>query len=178
MFVTKVQLGPQSQQHFEALSLGTGTATQLLKHFILQRNGSKACGSWTLILSVTEIRKKHENEKNHLWKCEPLMTTPPAACSSLCFLLFSEKSARVLKEQPRPLRLPVLVSVQDKDWTDRWTTHLLPTHTHTEASPAHRHVFHLLLVTSCSLWYAQHILPYVRTEPRQGRLMGASLVPL
>lgn len=169
-----------------ALSLGTGTAAQLLKRFILQRNCSKACGSWTLILSVMEIRKKHENEKNHFWKRQPLMTTPPAACSSLCFLLFSEKSSRILKEQPCPLRLPVLVSTKTKTGQTGGPP-ISSQHTHTHKCNmslrrlvlcAHRHVFHLPLMTSCSLWFAQHILPDVCTERRQGWLMGASLVPL
>lgn len=39
---------------------------------------------------------------------------------------------------------------------------------------AHPHVFHLLLVTSCSLWFAQQMLADVCTEPRQGRLMDAT----
>lgn len=98
-----------------ALSLGTGTAAHLLKRlkrFILQRNGSQARGPWALILSVLEIRKKRENENNHFWKRRPLMTTPPAACRSLCFLLFSVRAC------PR--------AHPDKGWTDRWTTHLHP----------------------------------------------------
>lgn len=41
-------------------------------------------GLWTLVLSVLEIRKKRENEKNHLWKRQLLMTTPPAALCVSC----------------------------------------------------------------------------------------------